>query len=143
MSEKFTEQARILSQTEIAPDIFSLRIQTENIAAHAKAGQFLSLYCDDGSRLLPRPISICEIDREKAALRLVYRIAGKGTAEFAAKRAGDRMRVTGPLGNGFPLKDKKAFLVGGGIGVTPLLELASQLSCEKEMIEGFRDCQRI
>ncbi|MCD7921050.1 MAG: FAD-binding oxidoreductase, partial [Clostridiales bacterium] len=121
MSEKFTEQARILSQTEIAPDIFSLWIQTEHMAACAKAGQFLSLYCDDGSRLLPRPISICEIDREKSALRMVYRIAGKGTAEFAAKKAGDQLRVTGPLGNGFPLKEKKAFLIGGGIGVPPML----------------------
>ncbi|MCD8109481.1 MAG: dihydroorotate dehydrogenase electron transfer subunit [Clostridiales bacterium] len=139
MSEKFTEQARILSQTEIAPDIFSLWIQTEHMAACAKAGQFLSLYCDDGSRLLPRPISICEIDREKSALRMVYRIAGKGTAEFAAKKAGDQLRVTGPLGNGFPLKEKKAFLIGGGIGVPPMLELSKQLSCEKQIILGYRD----
>ncbi|MCC8029783.1 MAG: dihydroorotate dehydrogenase electron transfer subunit [Lachnospiraceae bacterium] len=139
MSDKLTEQTVILSQKEIAPDIYSLQIRTEQIAAHARAGQFLSIYCDDGSRLLPRPISICEIDREKAALRMVYRVAGKGTAEFAAKKTGDRLRVTGPLGNGFPLKDKKAFLIGGGIGVPPMLELSKQLNCEKQMILGYRD----
>jgi len=141
MSEKFTEQARILSQEEIATDIYSLWIQTEHIADRAKAGQFLSVYCDDGSRLLPRPISICEIDRERSALRMVYRFAGSGSAEFAAKKAGGSLRVTGPLGNGFPLKEKKAFLIGGGIGIPPILELAKQLDCEKQMILGYRDSQ--
>ncbi len=139
MSDKFTEQAVILAQEEIAPDIYSLWIQTEQIAAHAGAGQFLSLYCDDESRMLPRPISICEIDRERRALRLVYRIAGRGTAEFSGKRRGDSLRVTGPLGNGFPLKEKTAFLIGGGIGIPPLLELAAQLNCEKQIILGYRD----
>ncbi|MCD7981226.1 MAG: dihydroorotate dehydrogenase electron transfer subunit [Clostridiales bacterium] len=139
MSDKFTEQTVILVQEEIAPDIYSLWIQTEQIAARVRAGQFLSLYCDDESRMLPRPISICEIDPERQALRLVYRIAGRGTAEFSEKRAGDSLRVTGPLGNGFPLKDKTAFLIGGGIGIPPLLELAKQLNCEKQTILGYRD----
>lgn len=138
MGEKVRERARILKQ-EIAPDIYSLWIQTEQIAANAKAGQFLSLYCEDESRMLPRPISICEIDREKNALRMVYRIAGKGTAEFSRKKAGDGLTVLGPLGNGFPLKEKKAFLIGGGIGIPPILELAKQLDCEKQMILGYRD----
>ena len=139
MGEKVRERARILKQEEIAPDIYSLWIQTEQIAANAKAGQFLSLYCEDESRMLPRPISICEIDREKNALRMVYRIAGKGTAEFSRKKAGDGLTVLGPLGNGFPLKEKKAFLIGGGIGIPPILELAKQLDCEKQMILGYRD----
>ncbi|MCD8217012.1 MAG: dihydroorotate dehydrogenase electron transfer subunit [Clostridiales bacterium] len=142
MSEKFQEQALILSQQELAPGIYSLWIQTKQIAEHARPGQFLSLYCEDGSRLLPRPISICEIDRERKALRMVYRIAGKGTEEFSGKQAGENLRVTGPLGNGYPLEDqknRKAFLVGGGIGIPPLLELAKQLDCEKQIILGYRD----
>ncbi|MCD8046672.1 MAG: dihydroorotate dehydrogenase electron transfer subunit [Clostridiales bacterium] len=139
MSEKFQEQAVILSQEQIAPDIYSLWIQTEQIAAAAHPGQFLSLYCDDNSRLLPRPISICEIDRGRSAIRMVYRIAGKGTAEFSAKQKGDTIRVTGPLGNGYTLKKKKAFLIGGGIGIPPMLELAKQLDCEKQIILGYRD----
>ncbi|MCD8156144.1 MAG: dihydroorotate dehydrogenase electron transfer subunit [Clostridiales bacterium] len=139
MSEKFQEQAVILSQEQIALDIYSLWIQTEQIAAAAHPGQFLSLYCDDNSRLLPRPISICEIDRGRSAVRMVYRIAGKGTAEFSAKQKGDTIRVTGPLGNGYTLKKKKAFLIGGGIGIPPMLELAKQLDCEKQIILGYRD----
>ncbi|MCD8365856.1 MAG: dihydroorotate dehydrogenase electron transfer subunit [Clostridiales bacterium] len=142
MSEKFQEQALILSQRELAPGIYSLWVQTEQIADHAGPGQFLSVYCEDGSRLLPRPISICEIDRKKHALRLVYRIAGKGTEEFSRKKAGETLRVTGPLGNGYPLEEQKntsAFLVGGGIGIPPLLELAKQLGCEKQIFLGYRD----
>ncbi len=139
MAEKFQETTLILSQELLAPDIYSLWIQTEQIALAAKPGQFVSIYCEDGSRMLPRPISICEIDKEKKALRMVYRIAGAGTREFSKKRAGDSLRVVGPLGNGFPLKDKKAFLIGGGIGVPPMLELAKQLSCEKQIILGYRN----
>ena len=82
MAEKFKEQAVIISQEEIAPAIYSLWIKTDKIAQYAKAGQFISIYCEDGSRLLPRPISICEIDKEDCALHLVYRIAGAGTEEF-------------------------------------------------------------
>ena len=116
MAEKFKEQAVIISQEEIAPAIYSLWIKTDKIAQYAKAGQFISIYCEDGSRLLPRPISICEIDKEDCALHLVYRIAGAGTEEFSQKQTGDYLSVMGPLGNGFPLKSKKAFLIGGGIG---------------------------
>ena len=73
----------LIRQEEIADDIYSMWLHTDQIAAHAKAGQFVSVYCNDGSRLLPRPISICEIDRKDGAIRLVYRVAGKGTAEFS------------------------------------------------------------
>ena len=139
MAEKFKEQAVIISQEEIAPAIYSLWIKTDKIAQYAKAGQFISIYCDDGSRLLPRPISICEIDKEDCALHLVYRIAGAGTEEFSQKQTGDHLSVMGPLGNGFPLKSKKAFLIGGGIGIPPILELAKQLNCEKQIVLGYRN----
>ena len=116
MAEKFEETAIIIRQEEIADDIYSMWLHTDQIAAHAKAGQFVSVYCNDGSRLLPRPISICEIDKKDGAIRLVYRVAGKGTAEFSSMHTGAQLRIVGPLGNGFPKKEKKAFLIGGGIG---------------------------
>lgn len=83
MAEKFKEQAIIIRQEEIADDIYSMWLRTEEIAAYAKAGQFVSVYCNEGSRLLPRPISICEIDKKDNAIRLVYRKVGKGTEEFS------------------------------------------------------------
>lgn len=135
----FQETAIIIRQEEIADDIYSMWLRTDQIAAHARAGQFLAVYCSEGSRLLPRPISICEIDRKDGALRLVYRVVGKGTDEFSHMHTGMQLTVTGPLGNGFPLKEKRAFLIGGGIGIPPLLELAKQLDCEKRIVLGYRD----
>lgn len=137
--KKTKRKVTVLSQESIGTAIFSLVIQGKGLAKEARAGQFVSVYSNDKSRLLPRPISICEIDKEKDTLRLVYRVVGAGTGEFAQLKAGDTIDVIGPLGNGFPLLDKKAFIIGGGIGIPPMLELAKQLECEKQIVVGYRD----
>ena len=140
------ENAVVLSQERIAQDIYSMWIRTE-AALEAKPGQFISMYTNDGSKLLPRPISICEINRAEGSLRVVYRVTGEntGTEEFSRMKAGDVLPVIGPLGNGFPLEraaGKKAFLMGGGIGVPPILELAKQIDCDaKQVIVGYRDSE--
>ena len=85
------ETAVVYSQEMLAPDIYSMWIATK-AAADAKPGQFISVYTKDGSRLLPRPISICEIDKEEGRLRIVYRIAGAGTEEFSHYQSGDPSR---------------------------------------------------
>ena len=139
MAEKFREQTVIIRQEEISYGIYSMWLKTDKIAEKAKPGQFLSIYCHEGSRLLPRPISICEIDQEDRAVRIVDRVAGKGTEELSGMRTGGSLEVVGPLGNGFPLKGKKAFLIGGGIGIPPILQLAKELQCEKQIILGYRD----
>lgn len=145
MPDKSKEIVIVVSQEQIADDIFSMWIHTE-AADTAKPGQFISMYTNDGSKLLPRPISICEIDKAKGNLRVVYRVTGEntGTEQFSKMKAGDTLPIIGPLGNGFPLEQaagKKAFLMGGGIGVPPILELAKQLDCEKQIILGYRDEQ--
>ena len=91
MAGKYKELAEVLKQECIAPDIYSMWLQTDKIAEQAVPGQFISVYSNDGSRLLPRPISLCEIDKDKKALRIVYRVAGKGTAEFAQCQKGDKL----------------------------------------------------
>ena len=139
MSVAIKKRAVISEQTKLAEDIYSMWIEAEDIALSAKPGQFVSLYCKDGSKLLPRPISICEINKQKGTVRLVYRISGKGTMEFADLTPQDTIEVIGPLGNGFTLEGKKALLIGGGIGVPPMLELAKQLNCERQIVLGYRD----
>ena len=146
MSEKFQENVTVVSQKQIADGIFDLVLQTKEIAAHAKAGQFVSVYSDDASKLLPRPISLCGIDREAGTLRLVYRVTGEktGTEEFLKLEAGDTIRIMGPLGNGFTVEPgKKAFLIGGGIGVP--LQLAKEIkasgAAEFQTIMGYRNAQ--
>lgn len=140
---KYKEQAVVVAQERIATDIYSLWIQTANIAAEAGPGQFLSVYTRDESKLLPRPISICEADAQAETLRIVYRVAGAGTREFSGLKEGDSVDILGVLGNGFPLdavrEDQTAFLMGGGIGVPPILELAKRLHCRKQIIMGYRD----
>lgn len=144
---KKKEICTVIRQKEIGDGIFSMWIQTENIGKEAKPGQFVSLYSKDGSKLLPRPISLCEIDRENSRLRLVYRVTGAktGTEEFSRLKAGDTIPVIGPLGNGFSVEKaegKRAFLMGGGIGVPPILELAKQMQCEKkQIVVGYRNAQ--
>ena len=81
------ERVKILSQEQLASGIYSMWFASSAMAQAALPGQFVSVYSADGAHLLPRPISICQIDREKGAIRLVYRVAGYGTAEFASMAA--------------------------------------------------------
>ena len=134
-------KAAVYSQVQLAEGIFSMWLGAGEMAKAAVPGQFIAVYPNDSARLLPRPISICETDPEKELLRIVYRVAGEGTKELSSCRAGDTLSIMGPLGNGFPLKDKKALLIGGGIGIPPMLELAKALSCEKTAVLGYRDSQ--
>lgn len=129
--------AVVKSQEKIATDVYSMVLECKEAAREAKPGQFISLYCKDGSALLPRPISICEIG--ETTLRIVYRVVGKGTNEFRKLVENDTIEIMGPLGNGFPLEEGKAILIGGGIGIPPMLELAKTLNCEKNIVLGFRD----
>lgn len=139
MKQKVT--ARVISQEEIADNIFDMWIETD-LAAFAKPGQFICVYTKNQSTLLPRPISICEVSEKKDALRIVYRIAGQGTQEFSQYKQGDSVAILGILGNGFPVeeaKDKKVFLMGGGIGIPPMLQLAKDIDSKTQIIVGYRD----
>lgn len=161
MKQKKT--ALVLSQKNIAPGIYDLWLKTD-LAYFAQAGQFVGVYPRDKSTLLPRPISICEVSNSFDALRLVYRVAGKGTSEFTNLKEGDSVDILGILGNGYAFKDiftkeelKNAasqysdicglsapniVLMGGGIGIPPMLELAKELRAHNlnaTVIAGYRD----
>ena len=133
------ETATVINQKEISPGIFDLKISFPGGADQAKPGQFVGIYCKDGGRLLPRPISICEIDKAEGTIRIVYRIAGSGTREISGWKEGDTFEILGPLGNGFTPGEGRAIIVGGGIGVPPMLELARQMAGVKTVVLGYRD----
>lgn len=135
------EIATVVSQKCIGTGIYSMWIKTE-AAETAIAGQFISVYCKDKTKLLPRPISICQINKEEGTLRIVYRVVGGGTTEMSTYKAGDSIELMGPLGNGFMQREgKKAILIGGGIGIPPMAQLAAELKdkAKVQIVAGYRD----
>ncbi|MGM9947130.1 dihydroorotate dehydrogenase electron transfer subunit [Floccifex sp.] len=116
------EKARIISNDEIAKDVFRMELET-NISKIAKPGQFIEIQVP--SFFLRRPISINEI--KDNSIVIIYKILGNGTKELSTFEVDTALDVFGPLGNGFPIQDKQhILLVGGGVGLPPLYECAKQ-----------------
>ena len=133
-------KAVVLQNRKLEDGIFDMCLSAPEIASEVKAGQFVNLYTGKGELLLPRPISICEYDKEKETLRLVYQVVGKGTALFSNLQTGDSIKVLGPLGNGFSYtkSPQNHVLIGGGIGVPPMLQLAKELNGEVQVFIGAK-----
>src|SRR5665647_2632627 len=128
--EKVVITGRVIHHAAIAKDIYKMSIGGEKllkICGQAKAGQFINIYLKDKSTLLPRPISICQIDEE--SLDIVYKVIGKGTEALSHYKEGDDIKISSGLGNGYMLDDidknltghqsykkKEGVLVGGGVG---------------------------
>ncbi len=132
----------------LAEGICSMTLKYPENAApeEVRPGQFAGLYPNDPSKLLPRPISICRFDPEKKELRFVFRTAGAGTLSLAAQKTGDTVDMLGLLGNGYDIEKlagKRVLLLGGGIGIPPMLELAAALFKEPgtdvTAAMGYRD----
>ncbi len=119
---------------------FSLTLDVgEELAGQVACGQFIHIKCGH-SRLLRRPISVC--DWMGDTLRVVFEVRGEGTEWLSRRKAGDKLDVLGPLGRGFDVSGKKLLVVGGGIGVPPLLgcaKYAASRGGEVHACLGFRD----
>ena len=143
-------KVRVLAQDTVAPDIRRLTVawgeQRPEFAPHA--GQFFMLRAWGAAEtpVLSRPISIHEVRGPEGALVFLYQVKGEGTQKLAALRPGDTLSLTGPCGNGFDAAAAAAkgrvAVVGGGIGVAPLLQLCKELAAagrKPELYVGFRD----
>ena len=127
------EDCRIISQAEIAENIFEIVLEGGLVQEMHQPGQFVHIKVSGGlDPMLRRPLSIAAIDRDKGRFTLVFRKQGRGTSILSEKTPGDMVDVLGPLGNGFPVweaaEGNTALLVGGGIGVPPLYELGRRLA---------------
>lgn len=140
----FCDKYTILDREEIARDIYSYVISCPEAAKAAKAGQFVHIRAEGYT--LRRPISICEIDKEKGTVRIVFEVRGGGTDRLSQLQVGDKMDIILPLGNGFTVKDipddKNVVVVGGGIGVPPMCGIASCYKDVKAVI-GFRSKDKV
>ena len=135
------ENLKVIYNKQIALDTFEMKLETLNMASFAKPGMFINISLNDASKLLKRPISICQIDNNHVII--TYKINGEGTKILSTYQSGTSLEAIGPLGNGFTLvENKKALVVGGGIGVPPLLELSKnlkKLGNELVIILAFRN----
>ncbi|MEH7882837.1 dihydroorotate dehydrogenase electron transfer subunit [Bacillus sp. JJ1609] len=127
------EKCMVVSNRQIAESIYELILKGEITSEMSEPGQFVHVKVADGfDPLLRRPISIAAINKESKSFTIIYRKQGRGTSLLAEKRVGEEVDVLGPLGNGFPVNEARsggtAVLVGGGVGVPPMFELAKQLA---------------
>ena len=118
----------------LGEDLVSLTFAAPEMAREARPGQFVNIKCGEGL-LLRRPISICDVEGE--CLTVVFQVKGEGTRWLSQCQAGEKLDVLGPLGNGFPALEGRVLVVGGGIGVPPMLYTARKAP-NAEACVGFR-----
>ncbi|TVP86814.1 MAG: dihydroorotate dehydrogenase electron transfer subunit [Alkalicoccus sp.] len=139
------ENLTVLSQEKLTSKIFKMKLQGDSVKTMLTPGQFVHLKVGERHPVLRRPISICSVKAD--ILTIVYRIEGQGTKLLNQKAAGDTVDTLGPLGKGFPLtQESTALLVGGGVGIPPLLYLAEQLyrqGTKVKVILGYRKKEEI
>lgn len=136
--------ARVTANVPVGPDIMLLTAAWDETTPAPVPGQFYMLraWGAHEAPLLSRPISVHSFDLEKRELHFLYEKRGEGTGKLAALCEGGTVRLTGPAGHGFPLEGESVALVGGGIGIAPLLALAGALrdtGREADFYAGFRD----
>ncbi len=152
-------QARVLSNKQLWGEFlrhggrkFSatmlIWLECPEVAAEAKAGQFVMVQCGGGECTLPRPFSVHRVDNDGIALFYAVLEGGKGTTWLSRREAGDRLNLFGPLGKGFSIQpgSRNLLLVAGGNGIAPLFLLAHQAkgkNCPVTLLYGTADSRRL
>ncbi|NLJ61080.1 MAG: dihydroorotate dehydrogenase electron transfer subunit [Firmicutes bacterium] len=142
----FLENAEIIRNDRVADGIYELECSASEIAGNGDPGQFVHMEVkpysvESVSPLLRRPFSLYGVTREQGTISILYRIRGKGTSILAQVKPGEYLSVLGPLGRGFtlPAEGSATLLVGGGMGIAPLVYLADRLvrlSCDVNVLYG-------
>lgn len=130
---------KLIKKTALAENIYSFTIECPEVAELAQCGQFVNIRAEGFT--LRRPISICETDRSAGTIRIVFLVKGDGTKTIARINEGEYVDMIAPLGKGYSVSDipenGRVIVVGGGIGVPPLLETARHLKNVTAVL-GFR-----
>lgn len=133
----------VISVSLMSPGVYRLVVRDPYVARTARPAQFVNLYSASAAMALPRPFGIAKVEGDDVTL--IYQVVGEGTKEFSGLQAGDRIDVLGPLGKPFDLDASANYvLVGGGLGVPPLLYAAQTLSGRDDgtqvtSVFGYRD----
>lgn len=124
------EKATALNNRQEGPSLFVMELSAPVTAQICKPGQFLHIKTGlTNDPLLRRPLSIYDVMPARGRISLLYRVVGKGTGLLTGIKVNDAIDVMGPLGRGFALPDEpqNILLVGGGVGIAPLLYLGRVL----------------
>jgi len=135
MENKGYREFPVISNEAVVENIYRMDLGGDFIA---EPGQFFMLRSKGAGPLLSRPLSICDISQ--GYLTFLYAVVGEGTAILSRKRPGDAVQLLGPLGNSYKVKsERKTALIGGGIGIAPLLYIAKTAEIKPDIYLGFRD----
>ena len=134
---KLALDTEILQNTKVGDDVYALTVHGRVLVSQAQPGQFIHLQIPAGNVFLRRPFGIADTDEGNGRLTMYYRVAGKGTRALTGLQHGDIVNCLGPLGNGFSLSSKRPLLVGGGMGLAPLLFLAKSFQGDADVLMDF------
>jgi dihydroorotate dehydrogenase electron transfer subunit len=146
---KRIDDFKIVDNKRLTDDLFILELSGNDELHKFKPGQFVQVRIDGSpGTFLRRPISIHDVDYKLNTFKLLIQAAGMGTYTLSQMLPGDSLNLIYPLGNSFtdPLDGERVLLVGGGVGVAPLLFLGKHLNsigCKSDWLLGFRNKDRI
>ena len=124
----FEEKAEIVDQVKFEADQFVTIVKAEKSSQTAKPGQFAFVECG-GDTLLRRPLSYLRSSKEDGTVEFMYKSVGHGLESLSQLKKGDEIKIMGPIGNGFaiPSGKKSAILIGGGVGIPPVLFMGEEI----------------
>lgn len=127
----FLEDAAVLQHAAFAGAQYILRLAAPRCAAAATPGSFVHLTCGPGLPMR-RPLSIMRADRKAGWIEVLYKVVGRGLAELALRKTGETLSCLGPIGRGFATTRARGrlLLVGGGVGIPPMVFLAERIAAE-------------
>ncbi len=138
LPKKYEVTANVVQQQKLIETVYFLMVYAPAIAQAAEPGQFVQLRILRGAFTLRRPLGVAAIDRENGNIAFIYRVVGEGTRALAALQKDDSVNVLGPLGNGFSHDFVHPLVVGGGMGLSPLLYYAASLKGRADVLMGGR-----
>ncbi len=128
----FLEEAEILSHQAFEGDQRIIRLQARACAAQARPGSFVHLQCDP-QRPLRRPLSIMRASPDNGWIDILYKVVGSGTRQLAQRSPGETLSLLGPIGTPFEVDCRRPLLIGGGVGMPPMIFLAEHLRGRREL----------
>lgn len=141
---KTITEATVVGQQQLSATVKLIEVIAPEIAAQALPGQFVNVRVSKGTApLLRRPFGVAGVCREHGTFTMIYRVLGEGTQLLAELCSGDRLSIVGPLGNGFATGAAKPLLVGGGLGLAPLLYLAAALDGACDVLMGGHNADEL